>query len=44
MAAGRLRAQAGDLRDRGGATADWPRVSDLLHQSFRELYAALHQR
>jgi hypothetical protein len=36
-----LRARAGRLRDEGGARADWPAVSTLLHQSYRELHAAL---
>jgi len=36
-----LRAQAGRLRDDGGANADWARVSTLLHQSYRELHAAV---
>ena len=36
-----LRAQAGALRDRGGANADWPAVDDLLHRSFRSLRAAM---
>jgi hypothetical protein len=40
---GQLRAAAGDLRDSGGDHADWPAVSDLLHRSYRELYAALHE-
>ena len=39
--AGRLRAEAGDLRDRGGEHADWQRVSMLLHESYRELHTAL---
>jgi hypothetical protein len=39
--AGRLRAEAGDLRDRGAEHADWARVSDLLHLSYRDLYSAL---
>lgn len=41
--AGRLRAEAGDLRDNGGDHADWSKVADLLQRSYRELHAALHQ-
>jgi hypothetical protein len=40
--AGRLRAEAGDLRDQGGPLADWPRVTELLHRSYRDLHTALH--
>jgi hypothetical protein len=29
------------LRDDGGMAADWRAVSQLLHQSYRELHAAL---
>jgi hypothetical protein len=36
-----LRARAGKLRDDGGENADWPAVSLLLHQSYRQLRAAL---
>jgi hypothetical protein len=36
-----LRARAGKLRDDGGMAADWRAVSQLLHQSYRELHAAL---
>jgi len=36
-----LRARAGRLRDDGGDRADWPAVSALLHQSYRELHAAV---
>src|SRR5579859_1076017 len=36
-----LRARAGRLRDDGGANADWPQVSGLLHQSYAELHAAV---
>ena len=39
-----LRAQAGDLRDRGGAQADWPEVSRVLHESYRSLHEALAPR
>lgn len=35
--AGRLRAEAGHLRDEGGARADWARVHALLIDSYREL-------
>lgn len=41
MAAALLRAQAGALRDRGGANADWAQVSELLHRSYRSLRAAM---
>ena len=40
-AAGRLRAEAAALRDQGGELADWKRVSELLHQSYRQLHAAV---
>jgi hypothetical protein len=36
-----LRARAGKLRDQGGDRADWPAVSQLLRQSYRELEAAV---
>jgi hypothetical protein len=36
-----LRAEAAALRDRGGADADWPTVSGLLQDSYRELRRAL---
>jgi hypothetical protein len=36
-----LRARAGRLRDDGGEHADWPAVSRLLVDSYRELHAAL---
>ncbi len=39
--AGRLRAEAGALRDAGGAQADWPEVARLLRESYRRLYAAI---
>jgi hypothetical protein len=39
--AGVLRARAGRLRDDGGDQADWPAVSALLLQSYRELKAAV---
>ncbi len=43
VAAAVLRAQAGTLRDQGGDRADWPRVSQLLVQSYRELHAAVKE-
>jgi hypothetical protein len=39
--AGRLRAEAGALRDQGGANADWTTVSHLLHRSYRSLHEAV---
>lgn len=39
--AGLLRAQAGWLRDQGGAAADWETVARLLHDSYRSLHDAL---
>ncbi len=41
LEASTLRARAGKLRDDGGAQADWVTVSDLLHQSYRSLHAAV---
>jgi hypothetical protein len=41
LEASTLRARAGKLRDDGGANADWATVSDLLHQSYRALHAAV---
>lgn len=41
LEASTLRARAGKLRDDGGAQADWATVSDLLHQSYRALHAAV---
>jgi hypothetical protein len=41
LEASTLRAEAGKLRDDGGDHADWARVSELLHQSYRELHAAV---
>jgi hypothetical protein len=41
LAASILRARAGRLRDDGGENADWARVSDLLHQSYRQLHDAV---
>ncbi len=39
-----LRAEAGTLRDRGGARADWPAVATLLHQSYRSLQVGVNRR
>lgn len=39
--AGLRRAQAARLRDSGGKDADWPRIEDLLKESYRELNRAL---
>jgi hypothetical protein len=41
MTAAVLRARAGRLRDDGGDHADWPTVSRLLFESYRELHTAL---
>jgi hypothetical protein len=41
LEASTLRARAGKLRDDGGAQANWATVSDLLHQSYRALHAAV---
>ncbi len=38
--AGRLRAQAAELRDSGGKDADWGQVENLLRKSYRELKRA----
>ena len=48
MEHGRLRAEAMTIRDTkaeaGGVTeADWARIDELLHQSYRSLYAAVKQ-
>jgi hypothetical protein len=43
LSASVLRARAGRLRDEGGERADWPQVSALLHQSFRELHTAVQK-
>jgi hypothetical protein len=48
MAHGRLRAEAMTIRDTkaeaGGVTeADWARIDELLHQSYRSLYGAVNQ-
>jgi hypothetical protein len=40
--AGRLRAEAAALRDRDARQPDWTTISNLLHQSYRELHAAVH--
>jgi hypothetical protein len=37
-----LRARAGKLRDDGADRADWPAVSRLLVESYRELHAAVN--
>jgi hypothetical protein len=39
--AGALRAEAGQLRDQGGAQADWDRVHALLIESYRGLKSAV---
>jgi hypothetical protein len=39
-----LRARAGKLRDEGGDQADWPRVSQLLIESYRSLHTAVNGR
>jgi hypothetical protein len=44
MLASVLRARAGRLRDEGGEHADWTKVSELLHQSYRDLHAAVNER
>lgn len=41
LAASILRARAGKLRDDGAENADWKAVSDLLHQSYRQLHEAV---
>jgi hypothetical protein len=43
-AAGRLRAEAAALRDAGGETADWEKVSALLDRSYQNLHEALQAR
>lgn len=43
LLASTLRARAGRLRDEGGERADWPTVSRLLHDSYRELHKAVKQ-
>ncbi len=42
LEAGRLRAEAAALRDRGGVEADWEEVARLLRKSFRSLHDALN--
>jgi hypothetical protein len=41
LRASELRAEAGALRDRGGANADWNAVSTLLHASYQQLHRAV---
>ena len=41
LRASELRAEAGALRDRGGAKADWRAVSELLHSSYQRLHRAV---
>lgn len=41
--AGRLRAEAAALRDSGGINADWPRVQNLLEQSYAALVRGVSQ-
>jgi hypothetical protein len=41
LPAATLRARAGRIRDDGGERADWAVVSQLLHQSYRELHVAV---
>ena len=43
LEASTLRARAGRLRDEGGAAADWRVVSQLLHQSYEQLHAAVQR-
>jgi hypothetical protein len=43
LAASILRARAGKLRDDGDDNTDWTAISDLLHQSYRQLHAAVAQ-
>jgi hypothetical protein len=42
LEASTLRARAGKLRDEGGEHADWTTVSTLLHDSYRQLHAAVN--
>jgi hypothetical protein len=42
--AGLLRARAADVRDRGDVSADWTKVSELLHQSYASLHAAIAKK
>jgi hypothetical protein len=39
-----LRARAGRLRDEGGEHADWVKVSQLLHESYRDLHEAVNRQ
>lgn len=41
LPASTLRARAGRIRDDGSERADWAVVSQLLHQSYRELHVAV---
>jgi len=46
---GRLRAEAMNIRDRqaeegGVSEADWQKIDELLHQSWRSLHAAVNQK
>jgi len=43
LKASTLRARAGRLRDEGGVNADWSAVSRLLHESYRDLHAAVQR-
>ncbi|MEP7310182.1 MAG: hypothetical protein ABJA98_32145 [Acidobacteriota bacterium] len=43
LEASTLRARAGRLRDEGGAEAEWRVVSQLLHQSYEQLHAAVQR-
>jgi hypothetical protein len=40
--AGRLRAEAAALRDRGAAQPDWATIASQLQRSYRDLHAAVH--
>jgi hypothetical protein len=42
LVASTLRARAGRLRDEGGTHADWTTVSQLLHEAYRQLHAAVN--
>ncbi len=41
--AGLLRAQAADLRDRGGIACDWQKVEEVLTASYRELRKVIQE-
>lgn len=43
VSAALVRARAAQLRDEGGERADWAAVSEMLHQSYRELRDALRE-